>query len=218
MNAAPWQALMPSAWIEAGFSIAAAQVRGKELVVWRSPDGQVQVWDDRCPHRSVRFSLGQVVGDRLSCAYHGWQFQAGDGRCAGIPAHPQMLPPREACARTWPALEAAGMIWVRLDDADVPPPGDDALPGSWHFCRSLALARPVATLLPSLSRLGWHACAPAAWASPDDHLRAFALEAGLDWCMLHVWTRATAGSAAMQRDHADLRALRTAIETSGQEH
>ena len=88
----------------------------------RPADGTAQAWENRCPHRSVRFTLGHVVENRLVCAYHGWQYTAGSGQCAHIPAHPDMPPPRNVCAKVFSAVEAAGMVWVYLGAAEPPPP------------------------------------------------------------------------------------------------
>lgn len=74
------------------------QLHGVELALWRADDGRVNAWENRCPHRSVRFTLGVNTGEKLRCQYHGWQYQSGDGRCTFIPATSQTAPP-QACAR-----------------------------------------------------------------------------------------------------------------------
>ncbi len=102
----------------AGLAIGAMQpvrLLEQELVIWRSGDGVVQAWDDRCPHRGARLSLGWVKDDRLVCAYHGWQFDHA-GACRLQPAHPQDTPPRTACATRFHAKEAYGMVWVCLGE------------------------------------------------------------------------------------------------------
>jgi len=53
-------------------------------------DGRLVGFEDRCPHRLAPLSAGQVTGSadgtaRLTCAYHGWRFDAA-GRCDLIPA------------------------------------------------------------------------------------------------------------------------------------
>lgn len=61
------------------------------LVVWRTDDGDIAVWVDRCPHRSVRLSAGLNCGLVLQCVYHGWSF-AKDGRLADMPINDQAMP------------------------------------------------------------------------------------------------------------------------------
>ena len=58
----------------------------REVMIWRGEDGVAQVWEDRCPHRGMRLSLGFVRGNALNCLYHGWQYGAG-ANCLRIPAH-----------------------------------------------------------------------------------------------------------------------------------
>ena len=43
---------------------------GEELVLWRDSRGRAHIMRDRCPHRDIQLSLGEVVGDVLACAYH----------------------------------------------------------------------------------------------------------------------------------------------------
>jgi nitrite reductase/ring-hydroxylating ferredoxin subunit len=85
---------------------------GQERVVWRTDDGRVQVWEDRCPHRGMRLSFGFVRGNALNCLYHGWEYAAAS-HCVRIPAHPDLEVPNTIRARAFPAVEAAGLIWTR---------------------------------------------------------------------------------------------------------
>ena len=41
--------------------------------------------EDRCPHRRVPLSLGEVKDGRLQCGYHGWTFDGASGACTAIP-------------------------------------------------------------------------------------------------------------------------------------
>ena len=97
----------------------AAQLLGRELALWRAADGTVRAWEDRCPHRGTRFSIGRVEGDTLTCAYHGWRFD-GDGRCVHVPSQPAQKPPGNACARIYRAEEHYGLIWVCVGDPAQP--------------------------------------------------------------------------------------------------
>lgn len=96
-----------------------SQVRllSHDLVLWRDAGGQPQVLTDRCPHRGTRLSLGRVVDGHVECRYHGWQFAAG-GACVRVPAAPDFQPPagHRACAHE--AVEAQGLVWVRLAPSD----------------------------------------------------------------------------------------------------
>ncbi|MEX0339316.1 MAG: Rieske 2Fe-2S domain-containing protein [Arenibacterium sp.] len=87
-----------------------AEVDGVDLAVWRNSKGELAAWNNRCPHRGMRLSHGFVRGDRLACLYHGWQY-GRDGKCAYIPAHPDLDPPETIGARSYSAIENQGVIW-----------------------------------------------------------------------------------------------------------
>jgi phenylpropionate dioxygenase-like ring-hydroxylating dioxygenase large terminal subunit len=108
------QALRPGA-------IIATRLLGTDLALWRAADGRPRAWLDRCPHRGTRFSIGSIQNDQLVCGYHGWHF-ANDGHCSEIPAMPGFVPPRSACATTYPVLESHGLVWVCLGSAKSGPP------------------------------------------------------------------------------------------------
>ena len=107
-------------------NIVAARLLGRELALWRSGDGAVHAWEDRCPHRGTRLSIGKRTGEGITCAYHGWHFEA-DGHCSSIPALPAFAPPARACARVFAAQERYGLVWVCLGQAS-----GDVLPFPEH--------------------------------------------------------------------------------------
>lgn len=210
MTASVWHPVAASHELQAGRNIVAGFVQGAELALWRTAAGEPQAWDNRCPHRSVRLTLGQVLGERLSCAYHGWQFEAGSGACAAVPAHPQLAPPRHVCVKTWCVAEAAGMVWVNVAPGhDAAPP--DAVPAGWHFCRTLTADVPATDLPKALQAEGWQRQG-AAWRHAGLQACALVLNAQPTLSMLHVWCAAAPGSAAMATLHAALRQLRTQAE------
>ena len=60
----------------------AVKLLDQPLVIWRS-NGNLSAFYDLCIHRGAALSLGWLSGDRLVCAYHGWNY-AADGRCTRI--------------------------------------------------------------------------------------------------------------------------------------
>ncbi|NEO56151.1 MAG: aromatic ring-hydroxylating dioxygenase subunit alpha, partial [Okeania sp. SIO3B5] len=96
----------------------------EDLVLWRGDSLQcpIQVWQDRCPHRSARLSLGKVSQNNLLCPYHGWKFNQR-GKCEHIPHHPALQPPASACVKTYHCQERWGFVWVCLGEPaqDIPP-------------------------------------------------------------------------------------------------
>lgn len=81
------------------------------VALFRGEDGQVHALEDRCPHRMVRVSYGQVVNGQLECPYHGWRFNAG-GKCVHIPSleSRQKLP--DCGMRSYPVFERHGFVWI----------------------------------------------------------------------------------------------------------
>ncbi len=41
---------------------------------------------DSCPHRGIPLSYGWFDGERVTCRYHGWEFEPCSGQCALIPS------------------------------------------------------------------------------------------------------------------------------------
>ncbi|MFP4694794.1 MAG: Rieske 2Fe-2S domain-containing protein [Halothece sp.] len=85
------------------------------IVLYRRQDGNICALEDRCPHRFVKLSSGQVHGDVLECAYHGWRFNQ-EGKCVAVPylKQKQKLPPCQLSQ--YPVQEADGFIWVFLGE------------------------------------------------------------------------------------------------------
>ncbi len=99
----------------------AVLLAGREVMIWRDNDGAAHVWQDRCPHRGMRLSLGFVRGNSLNCLYHGWEYGAASS-CVRIPAHPDLEVPSTIHATAFAMLEASGLIWVSLDATPEAPP------------------------------------------------------------------------------------------------
>jgi len=150
--------------------VVQTQVLGQEIAVWRDDTGAVNAWENRCPHRGVRLSLGLNTGTELRCRYHGWRFASGSGQCTFIPAHPTQKPASAMRAGVFGAVERHAYVWVRLEpeadpnadaDADAPisPLAQFAqlAPGSAMTLRSIFVEAPadaVAALLLRGYRLG----------------------------------------------------------------
>lgn len=83
----------------------------RDVVLWRSHNGQPVAFDDRCAHRGFPLSDGHVVADRLVCGYHGCAYVA-DGRCMHVPTQPGV--PAGMSVRSFPVLEEPPFIWIWL--------------------------------------------------------------------------------------------------------
>ena len=111
-----------------------------DVVIWRTADGAAHAWENRCPHRGMRMSFGQVRNDRLLCRYHGWGFDE-QGQCQSIPAMPNGNAPSKACIKTYACHEETGLIWIGLNDEGEAgfdrTSGDAAIDEAPLFCRSI---------------------------------------------------------------------------------
>lgn len=107
---------------------------GTELVAFRS-EGKASVFRDLCIHRGAALSLGWVTDGRITCPYHGWQYD-GSGACVRIPSLPEgSNVPRKARAIAYRAEERYGLVWVALDEpvADIPSwPNDEWNDPDYH--------------------------------------------------------------------------------------
>ncbi len=59
---------------------AVVEAGDREIVVLRV-DGELHAFDNACPHQGNPLVDGEVLGDVLECAYHGWRFDLGTGAC-----------------------------------------------------------------------------------------------------------------------------------------
>lgn len=121
---------------------------GQELALWRDDEGLVNVWENRCPHRGVRLTMGANLGTELRCQYHGWRFASGSGQCVSIPAHPGFVPSQGLRAKSYPCVERYGLVWATLGEteADIPDLGSAA----WQPLRAIFVEAPVAAIAPLL--------------------------------------------------------------------
>ena len=88
---------------------------GEPVVLFRDAQGRAAALADRCCHRGLPLSLGQVIGGRLQCGYHGLEFDA-DGTCVRVPGQARVPP--GAGVRSYPVIERDGWVWIWMGDPD----------------------------------------------------------------------------------------------------
>ena len=102
-------------------------VAGAPVALFRTSTGGPAAVSDVCPHRRLKLSAGEVIGDRLRCKYHGWTFDAcGNGES---PAAPKMT----TCTTSYDVREGHGLVWLKSRDSAPPFPAIDA-DGFLHIC------------------------------------------------------------------------------------
>lgn len=116
-------ARVPRAWYvgcrseQLGAAAVARTVLGTPVVLYRDREGVAGALLDRCPHRNVRLSRGEV-DDRgwLACPYHGWRFDRR-GACREVPG--LVDDSAEDRARrgvaSFPVVEQDGFVWMWAD-------------------------------------------------------------------------------------------------------
>src|ERR1700676_1101002 len=100
--------------------LAKAMLLDIPLVLGRRSDGRVFALRDSCPHRGIPLSVGWFDGERVTCRYHGWEFEPCSGQCALIPSlsSNDRLDATRIFATAFPCEERDGHAWVY-----VPGPG-----------------------------------------------------------------------------------------------
>lgn len=98
------------------------------IVAFRDDEGPA-AFKDLCIHRGTALSLGWITDGRLTCAYHGWEYDR-TGKCVHIPSLPPgSTIPAKARAIVYRCAEAYGLVWVAMEEPAAPIP---AFPhGEW---------------------------------------------------------------------------------------
>lgn len=98
----------------------ARTILGTPLVLFRDAQGVAGTLLDRCPHRNVPLSLGDVASDgTIRCPYHGWRFDR-EGACRAIPSFLGDPAGKARRAPPFPTVEQQGFVWVYMTPGDMP--------------------------------------------------------------------------------------------------
>ncbi len=122
---------IPNGWFAVAWSnelvkgsVKRARYFDREMVVFRTREGEVHVLDAYCAHLGAHLAEGgRVMGETIRCPYHAWQY-GGDGACKVIP-YSKKEPPAKARVKSWPVAEKNGFVFVWHHH-------EDALP-SWEI-------------------------------------------------------------------------------------
>lgn len=89
---------------------------GEKLVFWRSENGKVNCIFDKCCHRGASLSAGKLVHDKMTCHFHGFQYDAS-GKVTLIPANGKNTPiPERYKVNAYQVEEKYGLIWLWFGD------------------------------------------------------------------------------------------------------
>jgi phenylpropionate dioxygenase-like ring-hydroxylating dioxygenase large terminal subunit len=123
MNPDYWYAVEYDRNVKAG-KVVEVKFWKRSIALFRGADGALRAIDNRCAHRQLKLSLGQVEGCNLVCPYHGWCYD-GDGKVVDIP-HDLFGRERPSLGvQSYPVQVRYGLIWIF--------PGDPALASERHI-------------------------------------------------------------------------------------
>ncbi|MCA9522954.1 MAG: aromatic ring-hydroxylating dioxygenase subunit alpha [Myxococcales bacterium] len=115
----------PNYWYAVEYDAAIKKGEAKEVIFWkesiavfRGMDGQLNAILNRCAHRQLKLTGGEVKGCRMVCPYHGWEYD-GQGRVTHIPHDLFGRKMPKFRVHRYPLKVRYGLIWIF--------PGDPAL-------------------------------------------------------------------------------------------
>ncbi|MGO4339684.1 Rieske 2Fe-2S domain-containing protein [Labrys sp. KB_33_2] len=114
-----WVPILRSSQLRVGDRPHRLTIFGDRLVAFRTPNGQVGVMDEACPHRGASLALGRVEECGLRCIYHGW-LMAPSGEVMEAPTHPADADLHNLPSRGYPVREGQGMIWAWFGKGEKP--------------------------------------------------------------------------------------------------
>ena len=123
-----------NAWYTAGWSNEftskpmARTFLDEPVVLYRAENGSLVALEDRCCHRAMPLSHGEVIGNDIRCEYHGMVFDKS-GRCVDIPN--QKVIPAKARIRSFPIAERDDLVWIWMGDPAKAKP-EEIVPYPFH--------------------------------------------------------------------------------------
>src|SRR5947209_205582 len=118
-----WYAVEYDTRVPAG-RVVEVKFWNKSIAVFRGRDGRLRAVENRCAHRHVKLSIGQVTGCTLTCAYHGWSYDE-QGRLMEIPHELFGRQFSKVRIASYPVRSRYGLIWLF--------PGDPAMADQRHI-------------------------------------------------------------------------------------
>lgn len=115
-----WYPVLQSEELPSGRPVG-FKVLGENFAAWRDAQGRPNVVYDRCPHRSIKLSIGRVLNGDLQCVLHGLRFD-GKGKCVLIPWETDSRIQDKMAVKAYPAEELGGYVWAYIGDASKAPP------------------------------------------------------------------------------------------------
>jgi phenylpropionate dioxygenase-like ring-hydroxylating dioxygenase large terminal subunit len=113
-----------AAWAEdVGRKFVPRVILGQPVILYRKGDGAPVALENRCAHRRMALSEGNLIGDDVQCMYHGLMYRP-DGACFHVPGQSRVPPGMGV--RSYPCAERHALVWLwpgdpaRADPARIP--------------------------------------------------------------------------------------------------
>lgn len=103
------------------YKLSSHRIIEKNIVIYRTTEGQVVAMDDLCPHRLLPLSMGRLKDNAVECGYHGVTFNCS-GACIRVPG--QDIIPKTASIPTYPVHEHMGLVWIWMGSPELADPAD----------------------------------------------------------------------------------------------
>jgi len=89
----------------------------QSIALYRTKEGDFNALENRCAHRQIKLSLGDVDGCTLVCPYHGWSYdnagRRADNRKEGD--NPEKIRPS---ITSYPVKVRYGLVWLFPGDPE----------------------------------------------------------------------------------------------------
>ena len=127
-------------------------VAGSSIVIWRTKEGKVVAFDNRCCHKRFPLSESRLLDNGLlECAYHGLCYD-DSGKCVKIPSVPDKPIPERAKLRPVKVIEQDTLVWVWVGNPErahlfTPPRTPEIADKEWSSVHSEVIRVPANFLL-----------------------------------------------------------------------
>lgn len=102
-----WYVACASARVRPG-RILTITLFGRSICIYRDSNNTAHALDARCPHLGADLGKGRIIGDRIQCAFHHWEFDCA-GQCRLAPGLAE-APKRQT--HSYPVEERWGYLWI----------------------------------------------------------------------------------------------------------
>lgn len=114
-----WFPVALSAKLEPDGPPLLVKLLGRNYVLFRSTDGRLGFFNERCPHRGASLLLARNEGNGLRCLFHGWKYDVS-GKTVEVPT--EYVNPEGFCKKVplkhYPVREAAGIVWTFIGEGE----------------------------------------------------------------------------------------------------